>query len=196
MPNTFIYNSNYKADKLVIINHGVNEGIRSEFLTKISNKAYDAGFSTLLTQMKYKDRGESKSSSMELVEEIQTVKEILNSIDLSRYNSIHFVGKSLGGLIFNRYIQDYRNTLPNDTKLTFLGFLVEFAEINEKMNYPMNIIQGTKDKYGTKIQLDELLAKHKDIDFKVIYIENADHSYRNSEKLPVFQDLAIDSIKF
>jgi predicted alpha/beta-fold hydrolase len=193
--HTYIYNSQVNSTNLVVVNHGVSEDIRSEFIQKISNKAYNAGSSTLLLQMPYMNRKENGSSEG-LVEEIASVDTVLSSIDLSQYTTIHFVGKSLGALIFINYIYQNRSKLSQVISVTFLGFLVEFTKLQLDNTLTLNIIQGSNDKYGTKAQLEEIIATYPDININVNYIDNADHSYRNTDKVPVYQDQAIDLIKF
>lgn len=196
MKNTYIYNSKFNSKNLVVINHGASEDIRSEFITKISDKAYNAGFDTLTIQMPYKDRGEGQTTSKELTEEIAAVKSVIESINLKSYDKIHFVGKSLGGLILLNYIYQNRDSLPAKFDITFLGFLVEFTILKSIEGMDIKIIQGSLDKYGTKQQIENIIQQNSKLKIDVKYIDNADHSYRNTAKEPVFQDDAIELIKF
>lgn len=196
MKNTFIYNSKSTSKNLVVINHGVSEGIWSEFVTKISNKAYDSENDTLLVQMPYMDRKEAGSSTKELTEEVESVKLILEKINYQSYDKIHFIGKSLGGLILLNYIYQNRSLLPKDIEITLLGFLIEFTVLKPAEGLKINIIQGSRDKYGNKTQIEEIVKNNSDLNFDVKYIENADHSYRNTSKEPIYQDEAIGSIRF
>jgi predicted alpha/beta-hydrolase family hydrolase len=191
----FKYNKNSDSTKLVVINHGVSEGMNSEFIQNIAKKATNAQYSTILLQMPYFDRGEEKASQG-LAEEIDCVTEVLKSIDLKQYDTIHFVGKSLGALIFNNFINENFELFDQKIEITYLGFLVEYCKINTTLSHKINIIQGENDKYGTKIQLEQLMASLTNITPNIVYIKNADHSYRNELKVPIYQDIAIESINF
>jgi predicted alpha/beta-hydrolase family hydrolase len=192
---TYRYNKINHSTKLVVINHGVSEGVDSEFIQKIVNKATNENLSTLTIQMPYFDRGETKASQG-LLEEIKCVKDILQSIDLEDYKYIHFVGKSLGGLVLNHFLNENIESFDQSIEITYLGFLVEHCTINAKLDIKTNIIQGERDKYGTKTQLDNVLSTLNSSQIKVTYIPNADHSYKNESKESVYQDIAIESINF
>ena len=188
---TFNYYNKLISNTLNIIVHGGNSGIVDLFLQKIYTKITESNQSYVAVQLPYKDRGEDKSSGTETLEEIQAVKDVLAQIDTSNYQNVHFIGKSLGGLVLQRFIvqnPEYNNL---DTKFTILGYLIGDLDMtNLKVN--THVIQGENDPYGDpKIVQKEVSTL---TNSKLDIVKGADHSYRNSDKEPVFQDEAVSFI--
>jgi predicted alpha/beta-hydrolase family hydrolase len=190
---TYNYHNKLNSETLFVIVHGGGAGIEDPFLQKIYFLIQKANQSYMAIQMPFIDRGESTSSGPETLEEIKTVGDALSQIDTTKYSKIHFIGKSLGGLVLQRFIETSSfNT--NQTQFTILGYLV--GDVNVKnLQANLHIIQGENDPYGkpeiVQSELDSSPSSIKKIDI----IKDGDHSYRNSAKEPVFQDEAISLIQ-
>jgi predicted alpha/beta-hydrolase family hydrolase len=190
---TYSYNQISNSSKLTVIVHGGGEGIESNFIQKIRNKFNSQ--STLLIQMPFINRGEEGTSTKTFDEEIKEIKEIINSIDKSNIKSIKFIGKSIGALVLLNYIyQHYLELSKFEIDLTMLGFLVEFTKLDITKPLKINIIQGTNDKYGTILDVQNIIESSK-LQIELSLVENGDHSYRDVNKNPIFQDDAIALIK-
>jgi predicted alpha/beta-hydrolase family hydrolase len=187
----FYHTSN--TEKLIIVTHGASEGIDSSFIEKIIQKVKIEQTSVLAVQMPYKDRGENQSSGKELKEELEAVQKALEFVRYQDFKKLHFIGKSLGGIIFSRYLQQQPTELQSKSDLTILGYIYGDTVTPEAVTQ-INIIQGEKDKYGTPEQLQEEIDKSAVKNITLNLVEGADHSYRNSNKEPEFQDRAIELI--
>jgi predicted alpha/beta-fold hydrolase len=187
---TFNYYNNSNSTKLTVIIHGASEGINSSFMKKLRNKLEQFGNSFVFIQMPFKDRGESKSSSTELLEEVECVKAVLEKADLANYQQIEFIGKSLGGLILNTFVSRNLDKLENkNLYFTIFGYLQEYYDISQVFK-KVNIINGENDKYATSDQIKEKIQGKDNITLEII--SKADHSYRDENKLGVFEDIAIE----
>ncbi|MBC7472445.1 MAG: hypothetical protein H7196_04280 [candidate division SR1 bacterium] len=148
--------------------------------------------SYITIQLPFKDRGEEKSSGPETLEEIGAVQAALKSININQYTSFHFIGKSLGGLILQRFIVQSSLFNTHLVKFTILGYLIGDVTISS-LKTKTYVIQGENDPYGDPKLVQE------ELDFlkisKLNIIIGADHSYRNSRKNPVYQDTVVSLIE-
>lgn len=53
------------------------------------------------------------------------------------------------------------------------------------------VIQGENDRFGNTEAIKEELAKHS-VEADVVEVPKADHSYRNEQKEPVYQDATVE----
>ncbi len=143
--------------------------------------------------MPFKDRGENQTRSPETLEEIQVVEKVISSLDISNYKVINFIGKSLGGLILQRFIEKSKfNT--NKHQLTILGYLTEYVDISS-LKTQLHIIQGEKDRYGKLDDLNKLISGNPKKDIELSVVAKGDHSYRDENKNPLYQDKAVELIE-
>ncbi len=186
---TYSYNQIANSQELTVIVHGGGEGINSEFIQKIKNVFNSQ--TTLLIQMPWLNRGEEGTSTPTFDEEILAINQIINSIDVSNIESIRFIGKSIGGLVLLNYIyQNFKMLKRFKIALSMLGFLVDKTEFDKTKPFNIRIIQGTNDKYG-KIEDIIKMIKKEQTPISLLRIEGADHSYRDQNKNPVYQDEVI-----
>jgi hypothetical protein len=193
---TFNYYNNANSTKLYIITHGMSDGIESSLLQKIRTKLIDQKSSFVFIQFPFRDRGDSSSSGELLPEEIQAVEQISDFIGASNYKDIHFIGKSIGGIVLADYIKKHYSEFSFDFKLTVLGYLAGDIVLDNENPYNIHIIQGTNDKYTSKELLLSTLASTPAFETVIDYVQGADHSYRNENKEPVFEDTALGYIQF
>jgi len=188
---TLIFNNFNTSKRLIIVTHGASEGIENTFIQNIIYKFTGEKVSVLAIQMPFKDRGENSSSGPELLEELEAVKQAIKLVNLSEYESIDFMGKSLGGIIFSKFLNNQDRSFQAKTSLTILGYIYGDVEIN---NYAgkLTVIQGEKDKYGSKEDIEKDLGNCISLDKNLVIVPNADHSYRNEHREPVYQDSVID----
>lgn len=190
---TINFNFKPESKKLIIITHGASEGIDSDFMMKTFNKVNKDENSVLIIQMPYKNRGESQSSGKDLIEELEATQKALDFVNFNQFESYHFIGKSLGGIIFSSYLNKQSIEIQQKSELTILGFIFGDVIIPQYIN-SINIIQGEFDKYGNIVQLQNLLGLSNVVKKTLSVIENADHSYRDVNKKPIFQEQAIEAI--
>lgn len=183
------------SNELVVINHGGSEGIESDFIQKIKRKFTLS--STLLIQLPFKTRNKESTSGPEFKEELETYEEIFKIIrslpNFKNITKIKFIGKSVGGLIQYHFIQNnYLWIEPLSVDLTLLGYLFDHTTINHDFNFPIHIIQGSIDPWCNLENVSNLVKKYSFI--KLSVVEGGNHSFKNTKKEPVFQDLAISLI--
>ncbi len=190
---TLLFNSFKQSKRLVILTHGASEGIENSFLQNFIHKFTNQKVSVLAIQMPFKDRGENSSSGPELLEELQVVEQAMKLVNLFEYESIDFIGKSLGGIILSKFLNSQDKSFQTKTSLTILGYIYGDVEIN---NYSgkLVVIQGENDKYGDKKEIHNDLGKCISKDKSLVIIPNADHSYRNKNKEPVYQSEVVEMI--
>lgn len=187
----YYYSPNSKA--LTILTHGASEGIDSDFMKAAITKVKKSGSSVLVIQMPYKDRGENSSSGPELLEELNATKQALEFVEYNNFSSLKFIGKSLGGIIFSKFLEQANTEVKSKSSLTILGFI--YAEtVIPSGTLGVTIIQGEFDKYGTVVKIQEEINKTENSNVKLIVIENADHSYRDGNNQPIYQDGVIELI--
>jgi predicted alpha/beta-hydrolase family hydrolase len=191
---TLIFNSFNTSKRLVILTHGASEGIENSFIQNIIHKFNTQKVSVLALQMPFKDRGENSSSGSELLEELDAVNRAMEMANFFEYDRIDFIGKSLGGIIFSKFLNSQNVNFQTKTSLTILGYIYGDVEIN---NYSgkLFVIQGENDKYGSKQDIEKDLNNSISKDKNLIIIPNADHSYRNENKEPVYQRVAVEMLK-
>ncbi len=192
LPTLNFYHSS-NSQELVILTHGASEGVNSPFLEKIVQKTKTEHTSLLAVQMPFKDRGESQSSGKKLKEELTTLQSALEFFNYQNFQKLHFIGKSLGGIIFSQFLKRQPANLQSKSQLTVLGYIYGDVIIPDLINR-IHIIQGEYDKYGNLEQLQEEIYKSQVSNKLLSVVEGADHSYRNANKEPVFQDKAIELI--
>lgn len=187
----FLHSAN--SAKLTIIVHGASEGIDSDFISELINKCYSNSSSVLAIQMPFKDRGESQSSGQELKEELEALSKALEFVDYKSFTSLYFVGKSLGGIILSRFL-DNDNSMP-DIEINFcvLGFITGDTIIPRNIN-SIKIIQGEFDKYGSLNDVNSNMNRSKIKNKELHIIKHADHSYRNSNKEPEYYNEAVRKV--
>jgi len=188
------FNSFNTSKRLVILTHGASEGIENSFIQNIIHKFSENKVSVLALQMPFKVRGENSSSGSELLEELEAVKQAMKLVNLFEYDSIDFIGKSLGGIIFSKFLNNQNVNFQTKTSLTILGYIYGDVEIN---NYSgkLFVIQGENDKYGSKQDIEKDLDNSVSNDKSLLIIPNADHSYRNENKEPIFQTEVVKLLK-
>jgi predicted alpha/beta-hydrolase family hydrolase len=191
---TYSYNSIPNSEDLNVIVHGGGEGINSDFIQNIKN-VYDDE-STLLIQMPFMDRGEEGGTTPTFDEEIITIEEVIKLVDLTKIKNLNFVGKSIGAHILLAYIYKNYTQLDNyNLRITFLGMLVDLFKYDETKPIRISILQGTKDKYGSIEDIVTMIKQTKSSLISLVRFENADHSFKDENKNPIYQDDVIKQLE-
>lgn len=190
LPNFQFYH-NKDSKQLDVVMHGISQGIDSRFMTKIINAARVEGNSVVAFNFEYLDRGETKSSGNELIEERATLQKILDYSNANDFDNIRLIGKSLGGIVLARYLKDLKEEVYSKFSAIIFGYVVGDIDI-KTFTGAIRIIHGSRDKFG------DINAVKKDLDgarsekIDLIEIEGASHSYCNPENdEPIYEDEAI-----
>ncbi|GAB4285971.1 MAG: hypothetical protein Kow0081_3940 [Candidatus Dojkabacteria bacterium] len=188
----FAYN---QTDSIDIIIHGGSKGIESHFINKLFNASTNENHSTLAFNFPYLDRGDESSSGEELVEEQDTIDNILDFLKRFSFKKIHFIAKSLGGIVLAKYIANNGERLTSfEIEVTILGYVLGDIDLSG-FTGRLTIIQGSNDRFGNADAVKDDLATKKLSEANVIEIEGADHSYRIPEtKEPKFEDEVVSLV--
>lgn len=171
----------------IILHGGGLVGVETEFISSIFNSISLTKNSVICFNFPYCERGEEKSSGGNLKEEVSVLDQVIKYARSEGYAEIKIVAKSLGGIIASYYFNRY----PNDKiKIAILGYIP--GEIKQKaiQNNLELIIQGENDRYASPLEVKKLVGASISVD----EIKNADHSYRNDKKEPIYQNVAIERL--
>jgi predicted alpha/beta-hydrolase family hydrolase len=191
---TYSYNQKSNSEELVVIVHGGGEGIESDFIQKIKN-VYNK-HTTLLIQMPFFDRGEEGTTTKTFDEEIKTIEDIFSTVNIEQFKKISFIGKSIGGHILLKFIyKHYLKIKKFNPSIQILGVLVDLIKFELDKPLKIRFIQGTNDKYGSIEDVIKLIKNSQSPDISLVRIEGGDHSYRDMNKKPIYQDEVIQNLE-
>lgn len=188
----FIQNNN--SDTLDVLLHGSSGGMNYSLMQKIFDECVKKGHSVANFNFPYFERGEDQSSGPELKEELETLQAVLNECKAKEYQQIRLIGKSLGAIIASYYLKSSPKEEQSKYSIIVFGYVTGSIDL-KSFQGNIDIIQGEKDKFGNieiiKNNLKDSVSKN----INYFEIKNADHSYRNESKEPVFEDEAIGVFK-
>lgn len=178
---------NNKSDTLDVLFHGSSGGMNYSLMQKIFDECVKQGHSVANFNFPYFERGEEQSSGPELTEELETLKSILDECNATEYKHIRLIGKSLGAIIASYYLKLLSKEEQSKYSVVVFGYVTGSTDL-KNFEGKIDIIQGENDKFGSieVVKNDPKNAVSKDINY--FEIKNADHSYRNESKEPVFED--------
>lgn len=182
---TFKLYHKQSADRVFVVLHGSGtEGIESAFISRVIEGLTKTGQNVFGFNFPYCERGDKKSSGPDLDEEVNILKQVIEQFQAQGYE-ITIVAKSLGGIIASFYLERY----PSSTvELIILGYVIGDVKTQAITRNLKTIIQGERDRFGGIKELETELGG---LSTRVLEIKEADHSYRNDRKEPVFQDVAV-----
>ncbi len=186
-----------KGDKRgsVLVLPGVNEGLESDFLQNVIARAEHEGHGTLAVNFPHHDRGE-KQTSDELVDEAQVVQAAIAGLKKESLEPVHIIAKSLGSTVLSKAIGRNPELKGLISKVTILGMPIGDVETEAFKDLEVDIIQGSDDRYGNAQRVDEEFGKAGLVPSRVIEIKGGDHSYRDQNHNPTYQEQAVKAIQF
>jgi hypothetical protein len=138
----------------------------------------------------FQDRLENKSSGEKLLEEQHEIILGLDSVSNldKKWDKIVVIAKSISGAVVSRLLFTLIKKYTDRIDLYILGCLLNDVTL-DNITYlnKFVILQGELDPFGSPSQV-----KEKFNNANVITIPNADHSYRNSEKQPIYEPIVIN----
>ena len=170
------YKKNNSKNIYLIIHGGGPVGVETDFISAIFDTIAKTHNSALCFNFPYCERMEESSSGPDLLEEISTLKQVINFVHAEGYNRITIIAKSLGGIISSYYFAKYPD---KSIDLIILGYIPNEVKQNAISDNLKLVIQGEKI-VGNKVA--------------VIEIKNADHSYQNHNKEPIYQNEVLDHL--
>ena len=174
------YKKNNSKNIYLIIHGGGPVGVETDFISAIFDTIAKTHNSALCFNFPYCERMEESSSGPDLLEEISTLKQVINFVHTEGYNRITIIAKSLGGIISSYYFAKYPDKSIN---LIILGYIPNEIKQNAISENLKLIIQGENDRFATPSEVQKIVGNK----VSVIEIKNADHSYQNYNKEPIYQ---------
>jgi len=183
-----------ESDTLDILLHGSSGGMNYSLMQKIADVCIKQGHSVANFNFPYFEREEEQSSGPELKEELETLQTVLDECKAKEYKHIRLIGKSLGAIIASYYVKTLSKEEQTKYSVVVFGYVTGSIDL-KSFDGKIDIIQGGKDKFGNievvKNDLKDTISKN----ISYFEIKNADHSYRNDLKEPIFEDEAMEVFK-
>jgi alpha/beta superfamily hydrolase len=182
------------SDTLIVVLHGIKEGMEDDFMQKVISKARESGHSVVAFNFTYLDRHDDHSSGPLLLEEIKALKNVLDFVQSTSYTHIHIIGKSFGAIVASYYLKTLGLEAQKQYEITVLGYVLGDIDL-KGFSGKISIIQGEYDRYGGIEKVKENLKSARSQDISFIEIPGGDHSYRDpNSKEPVYVEQAIGKI--
>ncbi|HTK03451.1 MAG TPA: alpha/beta family hydrolase [Alphaproteobacteria bacterium] len=189
--SNFKYFHSSKSKTLDVVLHGSSAGMDSSLINKIVDVSRKNGNSVVAFNFLFLERGDEHSSGPELVEEIETLKSVLEFCKGESYPTVRLIGKSLGAIIAAKFLTNLNSEEQTKYEIIVFGYVTGSIDLKNFVGKTV-IIQGEKDKFGNIeiVKQDMKNAISKDVSY--FEIKNADHSYRDPEtKEPIYEDQAV-----
>jgi predicted alpha/beta-hydrolase family hydrolase len=180
-----------KSDTLDVLLHGSSGGMNYSLMQKIFDECVKQGHSIVNFNFPYFERGEEQSSGPELKEELETLQTVLNQCKVKKYKHIRLIGKSLGAIIASYYVKTLSKEDQSKYSIVVFGYVIGSIDL-KSFEGKIDIIQGEKDKFGNIVVVKNDLNNSVSENISYFEIKNADHSYRNEIKEPVYEDEVIE----
>ena len=172
---TYKYYKKNKSKNIYLIIHGGGPvGVETDFISAI----FDTIAKT--NNFPYCERREENSSGPDLLEEVSTLKQVIDFVHAEGYSHITIVAKSLGGIISSYYFAKYPD---KSIDLIILGYIPDEIKQNAISENLKLIIQGENDRFATPSEVQKIAGSK----VAIIEIKNADHSYQDHNKKPIYQ---------
>lgn len=171
----------------MILHGGGPVGVETDFIPSIFDAIAATKNSVLCFNFPYCEREEEASSGPELKEEVDALKRAIDFAYLEGFSKIIIVAKSLGDIVASFYLEQYPDS---QIELLILGYIPSEIKQRAISNNLKLVIQGTNDRFASPIEVKKNVGSQ----VEVIEIIDADHSYRNSKKEPIYQETAIKEL--
>lgn len=190
MLDTLTYRYYHKAGSktvCLVLHGGGPEGIETPFIASIINALSNKSASVFGFNFPYCERREEQSSGPELAEETAALNEVVEFLRSDGYTKIIIVAKSLGGIVTSYWLSQCP---ASDIEVVILGYVIGNVKTPALRNNLRLVIQGENDRFGSAQAVQSELARN-DVKAEVIEVPNADHSYRNEQKEPAYQEQTV-----
>jgi len=172
----------------LVLHGGGPEGIETPFISSIINALTATSNSVFGFNFPYCERGEENSSGEELIEETDALDRVVQFLRGEGYEKVVIVAKSLGGIITSYWLEQHAD---ENVEVVVLGYVIGSVKTEALQGKLCLVIQGENDRFGNAGAVKEELARHS-VEADVVEVPKADHSYRNEQQGPVYQDATIE----
>lgn len=193
MTNSLVF-KDLNSDTLDVLLHGSSGGMNYSLVQKIFDECVKQGHSVVSFNFPFFERGEEQSSGPELKEETETLQAVLDQCNSKEYKHIRLIVKSLGAIITSYYLKSLSKGEQQRFSVVVFGYVTGSIDL-KNFDGKIDIIQGEKDKFGNIEIVKNDLKNSVSKNINYFEIKNADHSYRNELKEPIFEDEAIKLFK-
>ncbi len=186
---TYKYYRKLNSKTVYLVLHGGGpEGVESSFISNIINALTATGNSVFGFNFPYCERREENSSGEQLTEETTALDKVVQFLGGEGYEKIVIVAKSLGGITTSFWLEQH----PDESiEVVILGYVIGSVKTDTLNGKLRLVIQGENDRFGDATAVTQELGKY-DVEAEVLEVPQADHSYRNEQKEPVYQEQVIE----
>ncbi|TAH33596.1 alpha/beta fold hydrolase [Candidatus Saccharibacteria bacterium] len=186
---SYKYYRKLNAKTVYLVLHGGGpEGIETPFISNIINALVGTSSSVFGFNFPYCERGEENSSGEALAEETAALDKVVQFLRSEGYEKIIIVAKSLGGITTSYWLEQHPN---ENVEVVVLGYVIGSVKTEALPDKLRLVIQGENDRFGNAEAVKAELNKH-NVTADVVEVSKADHSYRNEQKEPVYQEQTIE----
>ncbi|MGI5826398.1 MAG: alpha/beta family hydrolase [Patescibacteria group bacterium] len=189
----YFYKSGSK--QLDVVLPGFDAGIKLPLMQEVIALSKEKGHSVLSFDYLFFERGDEKSSGMELPEERQTLEDLLNFVQAEQFDHICLIGKSLGGITASFFLRDLPDEEKKRYSLIILGCVKESVDLTA---FPgrVVIVQGGADKHGDIEAVKNLYIGKTSAKVEYYGISGASHGFSDPEtKEPKYYNQVIELLK-
>jgi alpha/beta superfamily hydrolase len=174
---SFQYFYKSRSKQLDVVLPGFDAGIKLPLLQEVIALSQEKGHSVLAFDYLFFDRGDDKSSGMELPEERQTLKDLLGFVQVEQFDHICLIGKSLGGITASLFLRDLPDEEKKRYSLIILGCVKESVDLS---SFPgrVVILQGGADRHGDIEAVKKHYAGKTAGEVEYFGIPDAGHGFR------------------
>ena len=175
------------TDTLYLILPGASQGAHAPLLKAITDKLETAGKTWLAVTYPFQDKGLNSPESESHEREMQEVLDGLSLLPFSQYEMIVIIGKSFGALVGAKLVSELKKRYRCTIEFHVLGFIFDahMRSLPDKCE-SLTVYQGEYDRFGSAAEVAKIFPTA-----AVFTIVGGDHSYRNANREPVFEDVVV-----
>ena len=149
------YKKNNSKNIYLIIHGGGPVGVETDFISAIFDTIAKTHNSALCFNFPYCERMEESSSGPDLLEEISTLKQVIDFVHAEGYDHITIIAKSLGGIISSYYFAKYPD---KSIDLIILGYIPNEVKQNAISDNLKLVIQGENDRFAAPSEVQKIVG--------------------------------------
>lgn len=179
IPNCEYFYKN-TSEELDVILCGSTNGMESDLISGLYNKAKKMNRSVVRFNYPFHDRLDKRGLGDDLKEELDVLESLLDYCMADKYEKIRLIGKSIGGVIAGKFLEKISKEDQRKFELVVLGYDLGWIKIHDFVG-KIVIIQGEKDPFGGVELVKQNMEGASSTDIKYYEIAGADHGYKEPE---------------
>lgn len=173
----FLFDGPDRARKTLVLTHGAGGGMRTPFMASVAREVAAAGIRVVRFEFDYMAQKKKRPDSTEVA--MQKWRDVVE--ELGGGPKLFIGGKSFGGRMASMVADEL-----SVRGLVCLGYPFHPPGQKDKlrtehlktMKTPTLIVQGTKDAFGNRGEVEKYKLSRS---IEIAWVEGADHSFRNQD---------------